>query len=330
MIGSRLPVRRRSSRVAIATALAALALFAGLPAASSPAAAQQTSFDYRLAPQRIADGVYVLIGSTEDFSPANGGNIVNAGFIVGSEGVIVIDSGPSLRYGEQLRRAIAAVTPLPVVLVINTHHHPDHVLGNQAFPPATLAALPGTRSALETEGEALLENMYRLTGEWMRGTETVLPGRALAAGPLEIGRRRLELFVLAGHTDADLAVLDVATGTLFAGDIVFWNRAPTTPHADIAQWLQALERLERVPFKQLVPGHGPVATDATPIAQTRSYLAWLERTLREGAEQGLDMTEMLEQEVPPRFGTLDGAAAEFRRSVIHLYPAAERAALRSR
>ncbi|WP_418647708.1 quinoprotein relay system zinc metallohydrolase 1 [Thauera butanivorans] len=243
---------------------------------------------------------------------------------------IVVDSGPSLRYGEQLRRAIAAVTPLPVVLVINTHHHPDHVLGNQAFPPATLAALPGTRGALEAEGEALLDNMYRLTGEWMRGTETVLPERALQAGPLDVGGRRLELFMLAGHTEADLALLDLASGTLFAGDIVFRNRAPTTPHADIASWLQALELLERIPFKQLVPGHGPVATDATPIAQTRSYLAWLERTLREGAEQGQDMTEMLEQEVPARFGDLDGAAAEYRRSVIHLYPAAEQAALRSR
>lgn len=330
MSGSAFPPQRRSGRAAVAAALAALALFAGLPAAGSPAAAQQTGFDYRLAPQRIADGVYVLIGSTEDFSPANGGNIVNTGFIVGSEGVIVIDSGPSLRYGEQLRQAIAAVTPLQVVLVINTHHHPDHVLGNQAFPPATLAALPGTRSALETEGEALLENMYRLTGEWMRGTETVLPERALAAGPLEIGGRKLELLMLSGHTDADLAVLDLATGTLFAGDIVFWNRAPTTPHADIAQWLQALEHLEGLPFRQLVPGHGPVATDATPIAQTRSYLTWLEQTLREGAEQGQDMTEMLEQEVPARFGDLDGATAEFRRSVIHLYPAAERAALQGR
>ncbi|MFT3760302.1 quinoprotein relay system zinc metallohydrolase 1 [Thauera sp.] len=330
MNGCKLHARRSGSRTAAAAAITALALLTGLPIATPPAAAQHSGFDYRLAPHRIADGVYVLIGSTEDFSPANGGNIVNTGFIVGSEGVIVVDSGPSLRYGEQLRQAIAAITPLPVVLVINTHHHPDHVLGNQAFPPATLAALPATRSALETEGEALLENMYRLTGEWMRGTATVLPERKLEAGPLDIGGRKLELFMLSGHTPADLALLDVATGTLFAGDIVFWNRAPTTPHANIAHWLQALERLERIPFRQLVPGHGPVATDTTPIAQTRNYLAWLERTLHEGAEQGLDMTEMLEQEVPARFGTLDGAAAEFRRSVIHLYPAAERAALQGR
>ena len=319
-----------SGRNALAAALAALALFAGLPAASSPALAQQRGFDYRLAPQRVADGVYALIGSTEDFSTANGGNIVNTGFIVGSSGVIVIDSGPSLRYGEQLRQAIAAVTPLPVVLVINTHHHPDHVLGNQAFATETLAALAETRSALDAEGEALLENMYRLTGEWMRGTATVPPERKLAAGPLDAGGRRLELIALSGHTVADLAVLDLATGTLFAGDIVFWKRAPTTPHADIGDWLQALDRLEAVSFKQLVPGHGPVASDSAPIAQTRTWLQWLQRTLRDGAEQGMDMSEMLEHEVPAQFDLLDGAAAEFRRSIIHLYPAAERAALQAR
>nr|WP_286206747.1 quinoprotein relay system zinc metallohydrolase 1 [Thauera linaloolentis] len=301
-----------------------------LLAAGLPARAQQGGLDYGLAPQRIADGVYALIGSTEDFSATNGGNIVNTGFIVGSEGVVVIDTGPSLRYGEQLRQAISAITPLPVVLVINTHHHPDHVFGNQAFAPATLAALPETRRALEAEGADLLENMYRLNGAWMRGTGMALPERMLEAGPLDVGGRRLELFVLSGHTPADLAVLDVASGTLFAADLVFHDRAPTTPHADPERWQQSLDRLERIPFRHLVPGHGAVAADAAPIAQTRDYLRWLGQTLRDGAEQGLDMTEMLALEVPARFEHLAGAATEYRRSVIHLYPAAERAALQGR
>lgn len=286
-------------------------------------------FDYRLEPRRIADGVYVLTGLSEDFSFANGGNIVNTGFVVGTSGVVVIDSGPSKRYGEQMRAAIARVTSLPVALVINTHHHPDHFLGNQAFAAGTLAALSATTGAIETEGPAFLDNMYRLNGDWMRDTEVVVPRRALAPGLIDAGGRELELIVLAGHTAADLAVLDRASGTLFAADLVFNGRAPTTPHADIAQWLQALDRLDGIAFRQIVPGHGEVATDSAPIAQTRRYLQWLAQTVDSGAEHGLDMTEMLTLPIPPAHAGLAVVAAEYRRSVTHLYPEAEQAALRS-
>ncbi len=315
---------RRVGRRGLTTLLALLALL-GL---AQPAMAQHPSLDYGLSPQQIAPGVYVLIGRSEDFSTTNGGNIVNTGFIIGSEGVIVVDSGPSLHYGEQLRQAIAAITPLPIVLVLNTHHHPDHFLGNQAFPVSTLAALAQTRRAIESEGATFLDNMYRLCGAWMGDTTTVLPERTLEAGALDIGGRRLQLFVLSGHTEADLAVLDVATGTLFAADLAFFQRAPTTPHADIDHWLQALDQLEQIPFQRLVPGHGPISEDGAPIAQTRDYLRWLEQTVREGAEQGMDMTEMLAVPVPARFSALAEVATEYRRSVIHLYPAAERAALK--
>ena len=98
--------------------------------------------DYGLSPVRIADDTWALVGRSEDFSLSNGGNIVNTAFIVTSAGVVVIDSGPSRSYGEQLKRAIARITDKPVSLVLNTHHHPDHFLGNQAFAPETLAALP--------------------------------------------------------------------------------------------------------------------------------------------------------------------------------------------
>ncbi|PKO50185.1 MAG: MBL fold metallo-hydrolase, partial [Betaproteobacteria bacterium HGW-Betaproteobacteria-21] len=308
-------------------ARALLALLISLLSIPFSPAASAAEFDYRLAPRRIADGVYVLIGRTEDFSLANGGNIVNTGFVVGTQGVVVIDTGSSRRYGEQMRAAIARITPLPVVLVINTHHHPDHFLGNQAFAVDTLAALPETIRAIETEGPGFLDNMYRLNGDWMRATEVVVPRRALAAGRINAGGRELKLIALGGHTVADLVVLDHASGTLFAADLVFNGRAPTTPHADITQWLQALDRLEQISFRQLVPGHGEVAADTAPIADTRRYLRWLAQTIRDGAEQGLDMTEMLALPVPATHAELAEVASEYRRSITHLYPAAERAAL---
>lgn len=283
--------------------------------------------DYGLAPVRIADDTWVLVGRSEDFSFANGGNIVNTAFIVTSAGVVVIDSGPSRSYGEQLKRAIARITDKPVSLVLNTHHHPDHFLGNQAFAIETLAALPATIKGIHSEGGSFNENMYRLAGDWMAGTEPVAPARQLAPGPLTMGNHRLDLIALDGHTEADLVIFDRSTGVLFAGDLVFNGRTPTTPHANLQRWQAALDQLAEAPFATLVPGHGPLADNTKPIRQTRAWLAWLDRHLRQAAEDGLDMTEVLALPIPAEFRDLAVVDAEYRRSVGQLYPAYEQRAL---
>src|SRR5574343_245147 len=293
--------------------------------------AYAADFDYRLEAQSVAPDVYVFVGQNADFDTVNGGNIVNTGFIVGTQGVVVIDSGPSLRYGQQMRQAIARITGKPIALVINTHHHPDHFLGNQAFADAPIGALAETREGIARDGNAFAENLYRMSGDWMKGTEAVAPGRTLQAGELEVAGRRLRLIALDGHTGADLAVLDVASGTLFAGDLVFNGRAPTTPHAEVAHWLAALDRLEAVMreagVSTLVPGHGAATHDAAPIRQTRAWLSWLTQTIRMAARDGLDMNDLLARPLPAEFSTLPVAASEYRRSDGHLFPAAERAVL---
>lgn len=289
-------------------------------------------FDYGLVARKVAKDVYVFVGRTEDFTMDNGGNIVNAGFIVAPEGVVVIDTGSSLRYGQQMRQAISGVAGnKPIALTINTHHHPDHFLGNQAFTDGPIAALPETRQGIATEGNVFAENLFRLTGDWMKGTEVAAPTQTLNPGTNEIAGRKLRLIKLGGHTEADLAIYDELTGTLFSGDLVFNGRAPTTPHADVGAWLTALEKLEAVTreagFSVLVPGHGEVSRDAAPIRQTRAWLTWLQGRMRESARAGLDMNEVLARPLPPEFADLPVAASEYRRSVGHLFPAAEQEAL---
>lgn len=288
-------------------------------------------FDYGLAARQIAPGVYVFVGRTEDFNTENGGNIVNTGFIVGRDGVVVIDTGPSLRYGQQMRQAISKVTKLPVTMTFNTHHHPDHFLGNQAFTEGDIVALAGARQGIASDGNAFAENLFRMTGDWMKGTEVAVPNRSVDAGTLAVAGRKLRLIALDGHTGADLAIYDEASGVLFAGDLVFNNRAPTTPHARVPHWLASLDKLEtltREPgFKLLVPGHGEIAQDAAPIRATRAWLVWLDRSLRESATAGLDMNEVLARPLPAEFARMPVAATEYRRSVGHLFPAIEQEAL---
>ncbi len=281
----------------------------------------RADLDYDLQPRQIADGVWLVEGSTANFDRDNGGNILNTGFIVGEAGVLVIDSGPSRRYGEALRQAIAAVTDQPVVRVLLTHHHPDHAFGNQAFADVPIAALAGTTELLHEQGDVMAENLYRLVGDWMRGTEVVLPSEALEAGVLQLGNRRLRLLALSGHTGADLAILDESSGVLFAGDLVFYQRALTTPGTPgLDTWLADLDRLQALPWRQIVPGHGPLASDAAPFAQMRDYLGWLDGLMRGGAERGAEMNELIRAPIPARFAGVSLSRYELIRSVSHLYP----------
>lgn len=301
-----------------------LLLFALLAAGSA-----QAQFDYRLQPRQIAADTWLLEGSTDNFAESNGGNIVNTAFIVTAEGVLVIDSGPSKRYGEAMRLAIAKVTDKPLYKVLLTHHHPDHVLGNQAFVGVPIAALAGTRELLSQQGNAMAENMYRLVGDWMRGTEVVLPDETVEPGVQDIGGHRLRLLALSGHTGADLAILDESTGVLFAGDLVFYQRALTTPNSPgLEIWQADLDTLQNLPWRLIVPGHGPLASDAEPFAQMHDYLGWLDGLLRDAAGRGEDMNEVIRAPIPERFAAVSLSRYELIRSVSHLYPRYETQALR--
>ena len=304
--------------------IAAFALVLLLPALAAGTEGRR----YGLVAERVARDTYVFEGRRENFSQANGGNIVNTGFIVTNSGVVVIDTGPSLLYGREMRDAIGKITPLPVIRVINTHLHPDHIFGNQAFADVGVEALSATIHGEEAQGKAFADNMYRMVGPWMQGTELSPPTREIPRAVQTVGGHRLEMIAVSGHTDADLLVLDHATGVLFASDMVFLDRAPTTPHADIHAWVVALDEVGKLPFTVLVPGHGHPQGNRQAIAQTRDWLTWLDKTLRRAAEGGLDMTEAMALPIPERFKTLALAREEFVRSVSHLYPRLEQAAMR--
>lgn len=281
--------------------------------------------DYQLTPKKIAENTWLLEGSTENFNFENGGNIVNAAFIVTDTGVVVIDTGPSFAYGKVLRAAIATVTDKPVIQVFLTHHHPDHVLGNQAFADVPIAALAGTKKLLQEQGNYMAENMYRVVGDWMRGTEVLLPSQIVEEGVLEIGGHSLRLFSLTGHTGADLVILDQRTGVLFAGDLVFYQRALATPNTPgLAAWLADIDTLEKLPWKLIVPGHGPLASDAQPFVQMRDYLTWLDSALSEAAQTGMDMNQVLRLPIPERFAQVSLSRYELIRTVSHLYPLYEK------
>ncbi|MBV0931865.1 quinoprotein relay system zinc metallohydrolase 1 [Marinobacterium weihaiense] len=286
----------------------------------------QAALEYDLQAEQVARNTWFVEGKTEDFSQENGGNIVNTAFIVTAEGVIVLDTGVSKRYGEALRQLIESTTDQPMRLIINTHQHPDHFLGNQAFADVPIAALEQTREQIRRNGDAFAENMYRLVGDWMRGTDVVVPSQTLTPGIIDIGGHRLEWLALSGHSGADLVLFDHTTGVLFPFDMVFYQRALTTPHTPgLMQWHQELEQLRAIPFTLMLPGHGPRVEDGRALDQMQAYLEWLDRVLTDAAEQGLSMTETMALPIPATFDSIALRRAEFERTVFHLYPDYEQA-----
>lgn len=279
-------------------------------------------------PEAVAPDVWVLRGADARIAPFNGGAIANIGIVRTPAGAVVIDAGVSMRHGMAVRAAAERLASGRIARVYVTHIHPDHSFGAGAFPAGSVATSPAVHADLARNLADLADAMWQLLQESMRGTEIIVPDVVIPSDHEVIGGRRFALLSLAGHSAADLAILDTVSGTLFAGDLVFHDRAPSTPHADLAAWRRSLDRLSALPFRVLVPGHGPIdRTGVTAIAQTRDWLDWLEQAFTDAAARGLDIVEVGQLPIPERFARLAEARYELARSAIHLYPAIEQAAL---
>lgn len=297
-------------------------LLAGL---LTPAAAFAEKFagKYNPVAEQIADGVWMVRGTDEAIAFANGGAIANSAIIATDAGAVLFDPGVSREHGLALGAMAQRLTGRAVGRVYISHLHPDHAMGAAAFDPALVHALPATRAELERDGEGFSDAMYRLLADWMKGTAIVLPQGDVTEGQAQFGGRSFRLLALKGHSGVDLALLDEATGTLIAGDLVFHDRAASTPHASLPDWRASLDRLAATPHKLLVPGHGPIDRDGAAITQTRDWLDWIDATLRDAVTRGLDMSEAGDIPIPPRFSTLKAARYELQRSVSHFYPGLE-------
>lgn len=296
------------------------AVLAGVSASllARPAAAQQLA--YAITPEPIGDGVWMVRGADAPILRDNGGAIANLTILATDAGTVLVDCGPSLRYGEALRGVVARLTGAPVTRILFTHFHPDHGFAAAAFPQAQLSTTPIAAREIEANGPGLSDGMYRLLGDWMRGTEVTVPKGDVAEGPVTIGGRTLRLLPMAGHSKSDLAILDEASGVLIAGDLVFHDRAPSTPDADLPVWRESLDRMKALGHRSLLPGHGPYdRTPAAAIDQTRDWIDWLDGALRDAVAGGRDMVEAGAMPIPDRFTRMAAARYELQRSVSHFY-----------
>lgn len=298
----------------------------GAAALALPLPAVAAAPEYRLDPQQIADGVWLIPGAQASFDRSNGGAICNIVMLATPKGAIVVDTGGTFRHGTALR-AFADERLGGVVATLNTHHHPDHWFGNQAFADRPLMALPASRAAQETGARPLSEGLYRILGSWMQGTAPLPAAQDAGAGDVTIGGRVLQLLPMAGHTQADLVLIDRATGTLIAGDMLFLDRAPSFPDARIAEWRAALAQLATMTVSGTIPGHGAYLRDSSAMAQTLAYLNAFEARMDLAADAGLAPAEALAAGPTPDFAGLGANPEEYHRAVVQRWKDFENSAL---
>ena len=246
-----------------------------------------------LSVKQLVPGLYVHQGQHKDFDDADyDGDIANIGFVVGREAVAVIDTGGSYDVGLALRQAIGKVTSLPVRYVINTHVHPDHILGNAAFADsgAKFVGHGKLAAAMYESQDSYLGNAPapRAAGIVNR---IVLPDISVSQRTtLDLGGRRLTLQSWQpAHTTTDLTVYDEASKTLWTGDLLFVQRAPSLD-GDVNGWLAAIDALRRSPAVNVIPGHGAVPENIhVAWDRLRRYLQVLQSDVRQSIKAGGDM-----------------------------------------
>ena len=273
------------------------ALFAPLLVASAPVPPADSLSAPPFVARRLAEGVYAVLGDTGRGSEGR----PNAGFIVTSDGVVVVDALASPRQGEALLRTIRGVTRQPVRWLILTHHHPDHHFGAIVFrrAGAKVIAHPDAR-VLASEGgpDALVADWVRVVGlDAMRGFAFAdAPDRPVTGtDTLRLGGRTIVItHPGAGHTAGDLMVWLPKERVLFAGDLLIEDGVTMVVDGGARELRHALAVIDSLAPRIAVPGHGAIPVKpAALVARTRGYITALEADMRAAVEKGVPMRRAL-------------------------------------
>jgi glyoxylase-like metal-dependent hydrolase (beta-lactamase superfamily II) len=317
---SRYALRRRAAAFVLVALAGGVAGCAGMMA---PPAAR---------PVPLAAGVYMVPGSGGAADEHNLGRIGNAGFIVGPDGVVAVDSGTSHAHGQALLAAIASVTDRPLRVLLLTHVRPEFVFGATAFRERGVPVHMQSRGAtlMAARCETCLKNLRQVLGDVpLRGTALVKPDRTFDASHelTLIGRPVRVLHFGHGSGPGDIAVLDVQSGVVFAGGLLDAGRVPDIQDSDLAGWRRALGGLRALDTRTVVPGHGPAVESARAIAGVQDYLDQLERKVRALLDSGTSLLDVAESAELPGYETWDQYDVIHRRNASIAFLRFEREAI---
>jgi glyoxylase-like metal-dependent hydrolase (beta-lactamase superfamily II) len=206
------------------------------------------------------------------------GLVPNVGIVVGSRGVLVVDTGLGRRNGEAVLREVQKVAFGKAIWIVSTHFHPEHDFGAVAFPAE--AKMIRSRDQIQdiAEGGMQLSNVFAarsplnaelLQGAAFRPADITFDSEYV----LDLGGVRVRLIAMGlNHTRGDTVAWVEPDRVLFTGDVAMRPQPSLmNPAAGVSHWLGSLDKLEALHPLHVVPSHG-LRGDASIIGGYRTYL----------------------------------------------------------
>jgi len=296
-----------------------------LPAAASGDAAEYPPATVEMDLRQVSEHVWFAQGAA-GVATDNQGFISNAGVVITGAGVVVFDALGTPALGQLLLEKIREITHQPIVRVIVSHYHADHIYGLQVFSDldAEIIAPEGADLYLDSPAarERLEERRFTLDPWVNSATRLVRPNQQLKEGTrFRLGDVDFIVTVVGNaHSDGDLTLYVEPDRVLFSGDIIFEGRVPFLGDANTRRWVQVLECMEREKLVALVPGHGGVAEKPNDaIRLTLRYLAFLREQMGQAVNELVPFDEAYRDIDWREFSDLPAFSEANRRNAYQVY-----------
>lgn len=236
---------------------------------------------------------------------------VSIGVVVGSDGILVVDTRATEAQGHRLADDVRRVAPgVPIRWVVNTHQHFDHTFGNLAFEGATIHAHENAAAGLVSAGDRIKDVIRAdssldpdhpaITAEVLDevlATSYRLPDETFSsAAVIDLGDRYVELaYPGRGHTDGDLVVRVPDADVVFGGDLVEQSADPSYgPDCFPLDWAPSVDLVVGMltPQTVVVPGHG-APVDKGFVQDQRADLSDVGELIRSLFAQGVPQADAL-------------------------------------
>ena len=248
-------------------------------------------------PIEVIPNVFSAIGATAPPTYENSGHNNNLSFVITTDGVVVINSGASVRLASALHEEIKTITDQPVKLVINENGQGHAILGNLYWSQLGVDILAHEDAIHEIEENSytILERMKSYNRDKAAGTEVVIPNKSFSEKSIfTLGD--LEFHVLhlgSAHSPGDTQVWLPQLSLMIAGDMAFHERMlPIFENTCTKCWLETWdEKFAPLNATYVIPGHGHPTNMAQVTRFTRDYLEDLRAKVLEVLDNGGDLAE---------------------------------------
>ena len=217
--------------------------------------------------------------------------------MITTDGVVVINSGASVRLASALHEEIKNVTDQPVKLVINENGQGHAILGNLYWSQLGVDILAHEDAIHEIEENSytILERMKSYNRDKAVGTEVVIPNKSFSEKVI-FNLGGLEFHVLhlgPAHGPGDTQVWLPQLSLMIAGDMAFHERMlPIFENTCTKCWLETWDKkFAPLNATYVIPGHGHPTNMAQVTRFTRNYLLDLRAKVSEILDNGSDLAE---------------------------------------